>query len=124
MGEDDEKSGEFDRAEAQFTEAHRTTGAVLARKPRDPGAVFAHAQSEFWVGQMALRKNDHAAATRHWRAYRDRARDLAAVEPGSVRGLMEQGYAEGNLCDLAYRDRLRPARPVTVARRSVTKLPR
>lgn len=104
LGEDDEKAGEFGRAEARFNEAHRTTAAVLARKPGNPGAIFAHAQSEFWVGQVALRKNDRAAATRHLRAYRERARQLAALEPGSIRSLMEQGYAEGNLCDLAYRD--------------------
>jgi hypothetical protein len=105
MGEDDENSGELDRARARFIEAHRTTAAILARKPRNPDAIFAHAQSEFWAGEVALRRDDRPAGTRHWRAYLDQARALARVEPGSVRALMEQGYAEGNLCDLGYRDR-------------------
>lgn len=105
MGEDDENSGELVRAQARFLEAHRTTAAILARKPRDPDAIFAHAQSEFWAGEVALRRDDRPAGTRHWRAYLDQARALARVEPGSVRALMEQGYAEGNLCDLGYRDR-------------------
>jgi hypothetical protein len=105
MGEDEEKSGDLDGALAQFTEAHRTTAAILARKPRDPDAIYAHAQSEFWIGDVASRKNDRTAATRHWRAYLHQARALARVEPGSIRALMEQGYAEGNLCDLGYRER-------------------
>ncbi|MET1112881.1 MAG: toll/interleukin-1 receptor domain-containing protein [Allosphingosinicella sp.] len=105
MGEDNEKMGDLDRARAQFTEAHRTTQAILARRPRDADAIFAHAQSEFWIGQMAARTNDLPVATRHWRAYSAQARALAGVEPGSVRALMEQGYAQGNLCDLSYRGR-------------------
>lgn len=105
MGEDSEKAGDLDRALARFTEADRTTAAILARRPRDPDAVYAHAQSEFWIGEIAARRNDRAAATRHWRAYRDLAGTLAQVEPGGTRALMEQGYAEGNLCDLDYRDR-------------------
>ena len=91
-------------ARAKFTEAYRTTLAILARKPHNPETIFSHAQSEFWIGEMALRGNDRAAATRHWRAYRDQSRALARVEPEAVRSLMEQGYAEGNLCHLDYLD--------------------
>lgn len=105
MGEDEEKRGALDHALAQFTEAHRTTGEILARKPQDAETIFAHAQSEFWIGEVSARKNDRRKATRHWRAYLEQARALARIEPGTVRALMEQGYAEGNLCDLAYRDR-------------------
>lgn len=104
-GEDAETTGNFTDAHAMFTEAYRATSAVLARKPRDPDTIFAHAQSEFWIGASAWRGDDRVAATRHWRAYRDQARVLGQVEPGTVRSLMEQGYAEGNLCDLDYSDR-------------------
>ncbi|HET9639953.1 MAG TPA: toll/interleukin-1 receptor domain-containing protein [Allosphingosinicella sp.] len=104
-GEDAEQGGHLNDARVMLTEAYRATSAVLARKPRDPETIFAHAQSEFWIGELAWRGDDRVAATRHWRAYRDQARALSQVEPGTVRSLMEQGYAEGNLCALDYSDR-------------------
>jgi len=104
MGEDEEKRGDLDKALAQFNEAHRTTAAILARHPKDGDAIFAHAQSEFWVGYAAWRKDDRATTVQHWQNYLEQARALAAVEPGSVRSLMEQGYARGNLCDVDHRD--------------------
>ena len=104
MGEDDEKYGRLDKAVLKFREAHRTTAALLARAPANPDRLFAHAQSEYWVGRGALAKSDAPTALVRWRAYRALAGKLAAVEPDSLRSLMELGYSEGNLCDLASRD--------------------
>jgi tetratricopeptide (TPR) repeat protein len=104
MGEDDEKRGQLDLALNKFLEAHRTTAAILAKRPQDADALFAHAQSEYWVGEAAWRKNDRATTTRYWQNYLTQAQALARVEPDSVRSNMEQGYAHGNLCDLYQRD--------------------
>jgi hypothetical protein len=104
MGEDDEKRGKLDLAVRKFAEAHRTTAAVLVKRPKDPDAIFAHAQSEYWVGEVAWRKNDRATTTRHWQNYVTQAEALARVEPDSIRSNMELGYAHGNLCDLNQRD--------------------
>ena len=108
MGEDDERLGAFAAAQAKYAEARRSTAAVLARRPADPDALFAHAQSEYWVGEAAWQQGDTATTARHWQAYRDLAGQLARVEPGSKRALMEQGYATGNLCELAARTQARP----------------
>ncbi|MES2443857.1 MAG: toll/interleukin-1 receptor domain-containing protein [Pseudomonadota bacterium] len=105
MGEDDDRRGDVDSALVKFADAHRTTAAILARHPRDGDAIFAHAQSEYWVGYAASRKRDRATATRYWQGYVDQANALAAVEPGNIRSLMEQGYAEGGLCDLEHREK-------------------
>jgi cell division septum initiation protein DivIVA len=102
MGEDDEKLGNMPGALAKFREAHRTTAAILARAPRDPDRVFAHAQSEFWVGYAASRNGRTAETARHWRAYLAGATLLAKLEPGSLRGVSERGYAAGNLCDVEF----------------------
>ena len=101
MGEDDERRGDSASAYAKFLEAHRTTAAILARNPDDPDAIFAHAQSEFWLGESAFQRKDFPTTLVHWQAYRSQAGALATVEPGSPRSLMELGYSEGNLCDLA-----------------------
>jgi len=109
MGEDDDELGQSEQALAQFTEANRTTSAILARKPKDPDTIFAHAQTEFWLGLIAWRHTDRPLATRHWQSYARLARSLAEAEPGSIRSLMELGYAAGNLCELDHSGAFDPA---------------
>jgi hypothetical protein len=104
MGEDDEKRGDMKKALAKFTQAYRSTGAIAARHPQNPDAVFAHAQSEFWIGNEAWRLRDRRTATPHWRGYFEQATRLARLEPGSARSQMELAYAEGGLCDLDLSD--------------------
>jgi len=108
MGEDDEHLGRFPAALEKYKEAWRITAAVLARHPKDPDAIFAHAQSEYWVGEAAWQQGDLANTEVHWQAYLTQAEALAKVEPGSKRALMEQGYANGNLCELTQRAARRP----------------
>ena len=63
MGEDDEKKGELAAALAKFREAHRTTAALLKQDPKNPDRIFAHAQSEYYVGSIAWRQYDRATTT-------------------------------------------------------------
>ncbi|HYJ83895.1 MAG TPA: toll/interleukin-1 receptor domain-containing protein [Allosphingosinicella sp.] len=104
LGADDEKQSRYDAALAKFTEAYRTTSALLAKRPEAPDAIWTHAQSEFYLGLIAKRRKDRATASRYFKAYLHRAQALAKAEPGSVRSLLEQGYANGNLCDLNRED--------------------
>lgn len=104
LGQDDEKQDRLDSALAKFEEAHRTTAALLAKSPGHPDAIFVHGQSEYYLGLVARRRKDRAAASRYWQAYLRQAQALAKAEPGSVRSLLEQGYANGNLCDLNRED--------------------
>lgn len=101
MGEDDEARGDKSAALSKFTEAHRTTSAIAARRPKDAESLFAHAQSEYWLGYMAYRKKDYAAARTHFEGYAKLADRMASIQPGKGRYIREQGYAQGNLCALA-----------------------
>ncbi len=105
MGEDEDRRGQLDRASENFREAHRTTEALLSREPENADRIFAHAQSEYWVGYAAWRKLDLVSTGKYWRGYLSLARRLAEVEPGTVRSLMEMGYAHGNNCDLLMKDK-------------------
>lgn len=105
LGDDNQRMGKLDQALTSFAEASRTTAAILAKQPTDPGRIFAQAQSEYYVGLVALLRSDRATATRHWRNYRAQADALARVEPGSARSLSEQSYSEGGLCQLNNEDR-------------------
>jgi tetratricopeptide (TPR) repeat protein len=100
MGEDDANGGKFGPALEKFTAAHQTTTAILALRPNDPDAVFAHAQSEYWVGRAAAQRGDRATALRHWQNYLTQAKRLSDIEPNTPKSLMELGYAHGNLCEL------------------------
>lgn len=101
MGEDDEARGDKPAALSKFTEAHRTTSAIAARRPKDAESLFAHAQSEYWLGYMAYRKKDFGTAQAHFQGYAKLADRMASLRPGKVRYIREQGYAQGNLCALA-----------------------
>jgi len=101
LADDDVNRDDLVSASEKIADAYRSTSGVLKRRPAYARAIFGHAQSEFWVGLIAWRRNDRPTATRHWRAYFERAQELAAIEPGQVRSLMEQGYAAGDLCELS-----------------------
>jgi tetratricopeptide (TPR) repeat protein len=104
QGADLTSRGDFSRALNKFNKAYAITSDVLARHPADGDAIFMQAQSEYYLGHVAQRRNDRSTATRHWQSYRERAGTLARVEKGSARSFLELGYAEGNLCELNARD--------------------
>lgn len=101
MGEDDLARADLSAANAKFSEAHRTTAALLARAPANPDRIFSHAQSEYWLGYIGYVKKDWQVAQRHFGLYKARADELIQRDPDPVRALREAGYAEGNLCTLA-----------------------
>ena len=105
MGEDNERLGNFPVAQAMYQEAWRITKEVLDRRPDHEDAIFAHAQSEFWIGKAAWEQGDLKTTEVHWRAYKDLAEQLKIAEPNSSRSLMELGYSSGNLCELESRKR-------------------
>jgi hypothetical protein len=88
-------------AVATFGSAYLATSLLMARTPDDPTVIFVHSQSEYWVGYIAYRHGNFAAARRHWGPYKTYAEHLMTIDPRNPRSLRELGYAEGNLCTLA-----------------------
>jgi MTH538 TIR-like domain (DUF1863) len=119
MGEDDNNSGKLDAALAKFREAHRATAALLKQDRSNPDRIFAHAQSEYWVGQAAWNKRDRATTRQHWDAYVRLAGDLIAVDPSPSRAHLEMGYALGNLCDLYLYGNFDVAKAAAFCRQSI-----
>lgn len=101
MGEDDQKRGNNAAALAKFVEAHRTTAVLLAADPGDPLRIFAHAQSEFWIGYVDFARDHLEEALARFVAYRSLARRLTAIDPANLKYWRELGYAEGNICTIA-----------------------
>jgi tetratricopeptide (TPR) repeat protein len=98
MGEDDLQSARFSEAFGKFAGAHRTTGQILANNPDKPDAIFAHSQSEYWLGYAAFRTNRPKSTIKHFEQYKRLADRLVELEPGKPEWHREAGYANGNLC--------------------------
>lgn len=114
MGEDEQRSGAFAEAAAKFAEAHQATAALLKAAPEDLGRLYAHAQSEFWLGYVAFIRKDNPVAWQHFTRYRALALRLVALDPTNPQYRRELAYAQGNLCSVEVDDR----RTIDAARRS------
>ena len=98
MGEDDQARGDLSLALKKFEEARRVTAAVLAKKPNDPDAIFAHAQSEFWVGSIARERKQSTVATQSLKKYKILSDQLVSFDPKNIKWLKESAYAQTALC--------------------------
>lgn len=131
MGEDDALRGNLDLARERFEEAHRTTSELLSREPDNTDHIFAHAQSEYWlgdvayrVGNIAKREQDWATARAHFARYKTLADRLVAADPDNPRWVREAGYAEGNLCTMDTALRAPQAATLRHCRTSLARMQR
>jgi hypothetical protein len=122
MGEDSEAAGDVEAALTQFREAHRITEAMLLRVPDDQNRIFAHAQSEYWIGEALLRQNKLAEVGRHFMAYRKLAGELTKRDPQNLKWLRESGYANGNLCTLKLENRSKSQDAVVLCEEALTQM--
>jgi tetratricopeptide (TPR) repeat protein len=106
IGEDLMARHDWPGALADFREAHRITSSLIARMPNDANAIFAHAQSEYWLGKYAYEQHNLSTARPRFERYKALARRLLAIDAGNPQWLREAGYAEGNICvlDLAVEE--------------------
>jgi uncharacterized membrane protein YidH (DUF202 family) len=87
-------------------EAWRETKHLLDQEPDDAERIFAHAQSEYYLGAIELsdpsrdRKERTKSTRPHYLAYRDLARKLVKIDPKNVDWLRELAYGEGNVCQI------------------------
>ncbi|BAV63326.1 hypothetical protein SCLO_1002860 [Sphingobium cloacae] len=100
MGEDDIARGNLPAAMRKFGESHRTTSALLDDDPARPEWIFAHAQSEFWIGQVDQLSGRADAALRHYQAYLRSALELLRLQPREARSFTEVGYALSNIASV------------------------
>jgi tetratricopeptide (TPR) repeat protein len=103
IGEDDASRGKFAEADAQFEEAERTTAALLKDQPNDDKCIFAHAQSEYWIGFASWRLGNYSNAETAFKAYAELAQRLVNIAPGNPDWSMEMGYADSNLGMFLFR---------------------
>ncbi len=101
MGEDDLRGGKYPKALVELTEAARTTSELSAREPDNTARLFLHAQSQYWLGDLAFLQRKKQDASIFWRDYRRMAGRLTQLQPAKAAWRREVGYSEANLCALA-----------------------
>jgi tetratricopeptide (TPR) repeat protein len=97
LGEDDLVQGRQAEALARFNEAYRATGELAAVVPDDRDVIYAHAQSEYWLGEYHARRREWRAALANFTRYATAAERLVSMAPGNPDYLMEAGYGASNI---------------------------
>ncbi|HEX8366336.1 MAG TPA: toll/interleukin-1 receptor domain-containing protein [Allosphingosinicella sp.] len=105
MGEDELQLSRFDAALRAFGEARRTTASLLADAPDEPARIFAHAQSDYWVGRVHEVREQWPQAEAYYRRYAAAGQRLIALAPSDRSSLMEMGFGAMNLGVVRLRGR-------------------
>ena len=119
MGEDDEKRGDLDKALVKFKEAYRNSAQALKMKPNDPAAIYAHGQSEYWLGLIDLIKEHYGSARTHFMMHRQLALLLVKIDPKNAKWLRDASEAEGDVCAVELDISPNTPRPLPFCRRSI-----
>ena len=97
MGEVSVKQGRLDHALTELTAAYAATEEYLRRNPDNSEAIFAHAQSEYWVGKVYLVRGKPKKALPSRLAYNELSKRLYEMDPHNRDYVFEYGWAENNL---------------------------
>ncbi len=97
MGKISEDRGLLPEALVAYQAAAATTAEQLARSPHDGQRVFDHAQSVYYVGEVATQRGQNDIAEMAFKTYLALAQRLARLDPGRDDWRMEGVYANAAL---------------------------
>lgn len=103
LGRIDDIRLDIDSAAKAFAEAERATKKLLDRSPKNPDRVFDHAQSVFYVGETALKRDERVKGEEKFQEYFRLAERLVELDPENPRSQLEVAYATNNLGNLKHR---------------------
>ncbi|MEP9358345.1 TIR domain-containing protein [Sphingomonas sp. KR3-1] len=112
LGEDAQTSGDQARALIWFRDADAATRTALARRPRDPKAILAQAQSDYWIGSVYRARKEWPQAEIQYRRYAAGAARLIALDPANPDYMMEMGWSAQDLGVVAQGRRDPAAEPL------------
>jgi tetratricopeptide (TPR) repeat protein len=97
LGEDDLIQSREAAALSRFQEAYRTTSALIEAEPDNSDIIYAHAQSEYWLGEYHARRREWRPALIYFERYAAAAERLVTIAPANPDYLMEAGYGASNI---------------------------
>ena len=96
-------AGRMEEAQREIEASAALTREVLARNPDDTDAIFAHAQSEYWVGLYYFDQNQFAEVQPYWAEYNRLSQKLHHIDPNNFDWIMEAAWSANAMG--AYYDR-------------------
>lgn len=97
LGQVDQRRGDLDAALKAYEAAFAATEEQLRRAPNDPERLFDHAQSVFYIGDIASIKGDLAAGEARMHEYLALAESMVALDADKSKYRLELAYATSNL---------------------------
>lgn len=93
----------YEKAKVELEAASRLTAEVFNRNPDDADIMFAHAQSEFWLGKIYYFQRDLSNSMIHWKSYADLGEQLYQKDPKNLDWVMEKAWGNNNVAFLHNR---------------------
>ncbi len=103
LGAVDQARGDLDAALKAYEAAFASTEENLRRAPNNPDRIFDHAQSVFYVGNIAVERNDFDRGERGFLEYQALAQRLLDLDGTDPKWRLEAAYATSNLGALEYK---------------------
>ena len=103
LGEVAIDQGKKDKAKTELEAAYAATKEVLRRNPDNTDAIFAQAQSEYWMGELYYRQRQYEKALPYWQEYDRWGHYLYNSQPENVDWIMESGWGQANLGKISNR---------------------
>lgn len=103
IAEMDMRRGSLDSALAAFEESARTSALLLDRSPNNQQFIFDHAQTIFYVGEIAMKQNSNDVAERSMLEYLRLAERLVSLDGANPDWRLELAYATSNIGALKFR---------------------
>ena len=93
----------MEKAKTEIEAAYAATAEVLRHNPDDTDAIFAHAQSAYWIGAVYYYTGDYHGALPHWEKYSVLGETLYNKDIENLDWIMERGWGVNNIALLHNR---------------------
>ena len=93
--------GKMDKAKDEIDAAYQATEEVLRRNPENTDAIFAHAQSAYWLGLIHYYLGNLAEVETPWLEYNKLGQELYKSDKKNFDWVMEAAWGQNNLGTLS-----------------------
>ena len=89
--------GNMEKAKSEIDAAYAATQEVLRQNLNDTDAIFAHAQSAYWVGAIFEKTENVEKMEAPWSEYNELAQKLYQSDPENFNWVMEAAWGQNNI---------------------------
>lgn len=89
--------GKIEKAKAEIEAAYKATKEVMRRNPNKTDAIYAHAQSAYWVGAIEFNSNNLEKMKNPLFEYNELAQKLYKLDSKNFDWVMEAAWGQSNL---------------------------